>query len=69
MIAKLEFDLPEDQDDFKFAIHGRDFYSVLWELDLFLRSEIKYQNKDYQTIRDKLNELMNDNNLTFDMVS
>jgi hypothetical protein len=48
----------------------------LWELDQSLRSKTKYAPDDlpqekydaYQEVRDKLRELMSDNNLNFDMV-
>lgn len=72
MIMELKFDSskPGDDDDFKLAMHGTDFYLVLWDLDQFLRNEIKYQNKnEYQPIRDKLHELMQERNVTLDMVA
>jgi hypothetical protein len=77
MKAILEFNLPEDQQDFDLATKGLKFWSVLWELDQSLRAKTKYapdslpQNKydAYQEIRDELRELMLDNNLSFDMVS
>lgn len=76
MKATLEFNLPEDQQDFELATKGLKFWSVLWELDQSLRSKTKYapdslsQDKydAYQEIRDELRELMIDNNLSFDMV-
>jgi hypothetical protein len=76
MKAILEFNLPDDQQDFDLATKGLKFWSVLWELDQSLRSKTKYapdslsQDKydAYQEIRDELRELMIDNNLSFDMV-
>lgn len=76
MKATLEFNLPEDQQDFELATKGLKFWSVLWELDQSLRAKTKYapdslpQDKydAYQEIRDELRELMFDNNLSFDMV-
>ena len=77
MKATLEFNLPEDQQEFELATKGLKFWSVLWELDQSLRAKTKYapdslpQDKydAYQEIRDELRELMSDNNLSFDMVS
>lgn len=74
--AILEFNLPEDQQDFDLAISGSKFWSVLWELDQSLRAKTKYapdslpQDKydAYQEIRDELRELMSNSNLSFDMV-
>ncbi len=76
MKATLEFNLPDDQDEFVLATSGLKFWSVLWELDQSLRSKTKYapdnlpQDKydAYQEIRDELRELMMENNVSFDMV-
>jgi hypothetical protein len=76
MKAILEFNLPEDNQEFELATKGLKFWSVLWELDQSLRSKTKYapdslpQDKyeAYEEIRDELRELMSNNNLDFDMV-
>jgi hypothetical protein len=76
MKAKLEFNLPDDQQDFTLAVNAMNFWHVLWEMDQFLRSKTKYAPDDlpedkydaYQESRDKLFELMSENNITFDMV-
>ena len=76
MKAILEFNLPEDQQDFELATKGLKFWSVLWDLDQSLRTKTKYapdslpQDKydAYKEIRDELRELMFENNLSFDMV-
>jgi hypothetical protein len=76
MKATLEFNLPDDQQDFDLATNGLKFWSVLWELDQSLRSKTKYapdslpQDKydAYQEIREELRELMSNNNVSFDMV-
>lgn len=76
MKAILEFNLPDDQEDFELATSAIKFWHVLWELDQELRAKTKYAPDDmsdddydaYQSIRDKLYELMRDNNVSFDMV-
>ena len=76
MKAILEFNLPEDNQEFELATKGLKFWSVLWELDQSLRAKTKYapdslpQDKydAYEEIRNELRELMSDNNLSFDMV-
>jgi len=76
MKATLEFNLPEDDQEFLLATSGLKFWSVLWELDQSLRSKTKYapdnlpQDKydAYQEIREELRELMSNNNIDFDMV-
>jgi hypothetical protein len=76
MKAVLEFNLPEDQQDFELATKGMKFWSILWDLDQSLRAKTKYAPDSlpqykydaYQEIRDELRELMSDNNVNFDMV-
>jgi hypothetical protein len=76
MKAVLEFNLPEDQQDFELATKGMKFWSILWDLDQSLRAKTKYASDDlpqdkydaYQEIRDELRELMSENMISFDMV-
>ena len=69
MKAILEFELPEDNQDFRLATKASAMYATLWELDQFLRVEIRYGGREeLSEIRDKLIELMNDNHIDFDMV-
>jgi len=76
MKAILEFNLPDDQQDFDLATKGLKFWNILWELDQSLRSKTKYAPDDlpqdkydaYQEIREELRELMSNNNISFDMV-
>jgi hypothetical protein len=69
MRAKLEFELPEDNQEFRLATKASAIYTTLWDLDQWLRAEIKYQGREQlDEIRDKLRELMNDNHVDFDMV-
>lgn len=67
MKAILEFNLPEDQDEFEITQNGYKYNSVLRELDNWLRSEIKYgERKDettLQEVRDKLYQLVQDEEL------
>lgn len=71
--AKLEFDLLEEESDFRRALNGSRCYSVLWEYMQFLRGKMKYPNeKDvenfdtYEECRNKLSELMNENGINLD---
>jgi len=76
MKATLEFNLPDDQQEYDLANSGLAFWHVLWELDQELRANTKYAPDDmtdddydaYQKIRDKLYELMNDYNVNLEMV-
>jgi hypothetical protein len=76
MKAILEFNLPEDNQEFELATKGLKFWSVLYDLDQSLRAKTKYapdslpQDKydAYQEIREELRELMSNNDISFDMV-
>ena len=68
--ATLTFD---DENDLLVAINGYKFKLALWELDQFLRSEMKYNEKltseqyEYaEMLRDKLHEFINDFNVTLE---
>ena len=75
MKAILEFNLPEENDEFDLAINAVKWYSVCWELDQYLRSKTKYApdsmpNEVYEALnetRDKLRELLIENNINFDL--
>ena len=76
MKAILEFNLPDDDQEYNLANNAINFWNVLWELDQELRANTKYAPDDmtdddydaYQKIRDKLHELMTENNVSLDMV-
>ena len=55
MKAILEFNLPEDDHEFEMATSGSKFHSVLWDMDQYLRSKIKYAPDDMSD--DTLNTL------------
>lgn len=42
MKAALRFDLPEEEDEHKAALHGQDYKSVLESLDIYLRGQMKH---------------------------
>lgn len=64
MKAVLEFELPEDKDDFNYAHNGFNYYMALYEMDQWLRSEYKYNdNEPMYKVREKLNQIINDNNV------
>lgn len=64
--AILEYDLPEERDDFDLAMKAAHLDYVIYELDNYLRGKLKYgeltddQDRLYQEIRDKLTELKNE---------
>ena len=75
MKATLEFNLPEDNDDFKLATKGKDWWNVCWEMDQWLRTQYKYMpdeeySKDkyetYVKCRGHLRELIFENGVKFE---
>lgn len=76
MKAILEFNLPEDDQDFNMAVNAVKFWSVLYELDQNLRAKTKYAPDDlpqdrydaYQEVRELLHQLMNEENVNLEMV-
>ena len=71
MKAILEFNLPDDQLDFNLAVNGSSWMQSMWELDQWLRSQIKHPApemsddtyKALEECRDKLHEILQDNSL------
>jgi hypothetical protein len=69
--ATLTFDLPEEQSEFDLANNASKYYSVLWDLDQYLRNFVKYPSDREDPIltdtmakvRDELWRLMNEHNL------
>ena len=73
MKAIIEFDLPEDEYEYKSAINGRKWRSVVMRMDEFLRQNIKYrqdlterERMAYESIRTELLEQVERYNLDFD---
>jgi hypothetical protein len=72
--AILEFNLPEDDEQFMLAVKGKDMMMVLYEFDQHLRTETKYapdtmSKEVYDSlvkVRETLRELMSNNNISFD---
>ena len=77
MKAILEFNLPDDKEDFELASNAMKFWSVLYQLDQDLRSKTKYAPDDlpqdkydaYEEVRELLHEFMSNENFSLDMVS
>jgi len=71
MEAILKFNLPEDQEDFNIALDGSKWALSMWELNNWLRSQIKHPPegmsddtyKAFEDARDKLYEILNENQL------
>ena len=72
MKATLEFNMPEDQAEFDFAIQGSKMYSALWDISQELRTLWKYEElsdeewKMVERIRNKFHEILNENQIKLD---
>jgi len=64
MKSILEFDLPEEQEEFKMAVNGGKYISSIQNLDNYLRNMVKHDSDKlspdrldaYIEIRDRLHE-------------
>ena len=73
-MAELILKFNEDElEDARTALDGWKWKSSMWELDQWLRGEIKYNEKlseetdeAYQAIRDKIREILHDSNLNIE---
>jgi len=71
MKAIIEFNLPEDQEDFDMFNQASNMRNVIWEMTQWLRSNTKYAPdntsedtiKAYYECQDKFNDLLNENNV------
>jgi molecular chaperone GrpE (heat shock protein) len=72
MKAILKFDLPEEQEEFNDAVNGNAFKAVIWELDQWMRSQLKHEDlpddvhDKVQEIRDQLHSILDDNNVMYE---
>lgn len=65
--AILRFNLPEETEEHQTATDGGKWKSLVWNLDQWLRNEIKYNGKnEYQPVRDMIHEMLNDASLNIE---
>ena len=68
MKANLEYNLPEDQEQFNVAVKAMDWALLAWDIDQFIRNKIKYeQDRDgvLQLVRNELNFQMEEKGLKY----
>ena len=72
MKAKLEFNLPEDKDEFNVASKAMDWALIAWDIEQHCRDWIKYENHEFKTIeealqgvRDMVQDVMDENGVQF----
>ena len=68
MKAILEFNLPEDKEEFEVTSRGMDWALLAWDIDQFIRNKVKYeQDRDgvLQLVRNELNFRMEEKGLKY----
>ena len=68
MKAVLEFNLPNDKEQFDVAAKAMDWALLVWDIDQFIRNKIKYeQDRDgvLQLVRNELRHKMEESGLQF----
>ena len=68
MKAILEFNLPEDKEEFDVTSRGMDWALLAWDIEQFIRNKIKYeQDRDgvLQLVRNELNFRMEEKGLKY----
>lgn len=69
MKATLEFNLPEEDSEYRAALNGAKWQQVLWEIDDWLRDLRKHSDKNtisIQEVRDRIYEELQSGGLSFD---
>jgi hypothetical protein len=69
----IKFSDEDAAENAKIALDGWKWKHAMWELDQHLRNELKYNEKlpsavdeAYESLRDKIREILSDNNLTME---
>ena len=71
MKAILEFELPEDEEQYLASTNGMKWALMMWDLDIWCRNAIKYGHKcevpddEFQTVRDLIVDMMEDRGVKF----
>jgi len=69
MKAILEFNLPDDQEEYDLAVKAQDMMRSLNDVRNYLRAKSKYETEDeakweaYNEVHQQFFEILNDNNI------
>lgn len=71
MKAILEFKLPDDQEEYEFAVNALKMYSALWQIKQLIRSKLKYnpdgltdvELRQWEVIQDEFYCILNQQNI------
>jgi hypothetical protein len=70
----IKYQLPEEENDFRYANNGVNYLLALWDFDQYLRSQTKYNGDAYtdgeykllETVRDELRRCLAQRNVSVD---
>lgn len=74
MKAKITFNLPDEESEFQDAINGNAYKAVIWELDQYLRSQLKHNDLSEDVgekvleIRDELHSIIDTHSLSMNQI-
>jgi len=74
MKAIIEFELPEDQEEYQMANNASKMYTALWDIRQLFRSTLKYnktglndeQLEQWEAMRGEFFEILENNDLKLD---
>lgn len=74
MKAILKFKLPDDKEEYEYAVDAPKMYNALWEIKQLIRSKLKYnpdgltdiELKQWEIIQDEFYCILNNHNLKLD---
>lgn len=74
MKAIIEFNLPEDQEEYEMANNASKMYMALWDIKQLLRSTLKYnptglsskELEQWEAMREEFFEILYNNDLKLD---
>ena len=74
MKAIIEFELPEDQEEYEMANNASKMYTALWDIKQLFRSTLKYnpmglnskELEQWEAMRSDFFDILDSNDLKFD---
>lgn len=74
MKAILEFNLPDDQEEYEYAVNAPKMYLALWEIKQLIRSKLKYnpdgltdaELKQWEIIQNEFYLILDEQNIQLD---
>jgi hypothetical protein len=55
--AKLEFNLPDDRDEYFIHSRAQEYHSALWDIGEEIRNYYKYHNEDMDQLKNTIQKI------------